>query len=248
MMRPSRRVRRQGDADEAADHPGQLQRGVAAGEGAGAHPFGHVALDRRVQRQLGQALRQPGHEAEHHQGEQPVDQGGEDRRGGAGQHRQHDRELRVHPLHQRPDGDAEEVAEAGRADDRGEQELRRVAGDRVDAQQERHEEREEAREPARAAVRPERERHRRRGCAPCRGPARRSATSGVSPDRKPMSSSPCVESTRLREPDREDRGDDEDHERVAQGPLRPDRRRPDGERRGDRRRRPSRPWTSGRWR
>ena len=105
-------------------------------------------------------------------GEQAVEQGAERSPRRPGQQRQDHRELRVHPLQQRADGDADEVAEAGRADDDGEQELRRVTADRVLAQQERHEEREEAREPARAAVGPERERHRRRGSAPCRGPAR----------------------------------------------------------------------------
>ena len=49
-------VERQRDADAAADHPGHLQQRLGAGERGRPDLLRHVALDQRVQRQLGQSL------------------------------------------------------------------------------------------------------------------------------------------------------------------------------------------------
>ena len=70
----------------------------------------------------------------------------------------------VDAAQQRGRHDAERVAEPGAADDQAEQQLGAVlpAGDRVLAQQERHEHDQEPGQPARAAVGAQRERHRRR--------------------------------------------------------------------------------------
>ena len=76
----SRRVERHRDPDEPADHPRQLEGGVAAREGAGLDPVGDVALDGRVEGELRQRLPQPGDQAEQREREHAVEHRGEARR------------------------------------------------------------------------------------------------------------------------------------------------------------------------
>ena len=191
------RDQRHRDADEAADHPGQLQQRLGAGERAGLHPLGDVALDGRVERQLGQRLGEAGGEAE----QRPAAAG-----------------RRTAPptsaiaasassatttvtagftrLSSDAERDAEGVAEAGGADDEAEQQLGPVlpAGERVLAQQERHEHREEAGQQARPAVGAQRE----RDGAGIRSPGRSGLPGAdvTAGHRAPAGASPCDESTR----------------------------------------------------
>ena len=58
-----------------------------------AHPLGHVALDRRVERQLGQRLRQAGREAEQGEREHAVEQRREQHHDRVGEERQDDRQA-----------------------------------------------------------------------------------------------------------------------------------------------------------
>ena len=182
--------------------------------------LGHVALDRRVERQLGQRLREPGRQAERDQRQQAVEQRRDQRDDGVGEQGEHHGQRRVDALEQRPDGDAEGVAEAGRADHEPEQDLGLPVADRVVAQQERHEHGEEAREPPRSAVGAQREGHRRRGCgSSAAGRCARSA-GGREPAQHQRRPRRWLESTFCGSRIAQIGGEHEDHEAVAQRPLR----------------------------
>ena len=108
-----------------ADHPRQLQGGVAAREGAGVGADRDVGLDRRVEGHLGEVLHQAGGQAEH-------DQRDAARRrpprsttiATSAKQRDDHHDRRVDLLGQRGDDDAERVAETGGADHQADQQRR----------------------------------------------------------------------------------------------------------------------------
>ena len=175
------RDQRQGDAEEAADDPRQLQQRLGAGEGAGRVRSGTSRWISASSDSLPSAWQTPGGEAEEHHGQQPVEQRRDTHRHGVGDEHDHDDRARPDPAQHVAQRDADGVAEAGRADDQGEQQLGPVlpAGERLVAQQERHEQGQEAATAAAA-----------RRCSAARAPPMRRHPGRARPTRERARSSP----------------------------------------------------------
>ncbi len=110
---------------------------------------------------LPERLGEPGGETEQHGGGQPVEEGHHDRHRGVRQQHDDDRDLGADPAQHRAEGDADGAAEPGGADHQPEQQGGPVlpAGERLVAQQERHEHRQEPAQQPHPGVGAERDHH-----------------------------------------------------------------------------------------
>ena len=106
----------QRDAERGADDPGQLQERLGAGERAGAQRLDDVVLDQRVERDLGQRVRD---RADEHRDEATATLNStapSTQAAAAMAVETMITQLRLGHLQPGADGGAEEVADAGRAD------------------------------------------------------------------------------------------------------------------------------------